>query len=111
MVIVHGGAASAAHWEPVADVLASRFRVVSMERRLYGRSGPPQSRHTVARAADDVAATIDALGERCVVVGHSSGAVVTLEAARADTPAIAGLVLYEPPLGQGPDETAALRRA
>jgi pimeloyl-ACP methyl ester carboxylesterase len=96
IVIVHGGSSHADSWAAVASRLAARYRVLSIERRLYGRSGPPQSPHSMAREAEDVAALFGALPEPPLLVGHSSGAIVALEAALLTPPA--GLFLYEPPL-------------
>jgi predicted esterase len=52
----------------------------------------------VAREVEDAAAAVDVRRRIVVAIGHSSGAVVTLEAVLAATPGIAGLVMHEPPL-------------
>jgi pimeloyl-ACP methyl ester carboxylesterase len=46
----------------------------------------------------DVLAVTAAVGAAVLLVGHSSGAVVALEAALASSSSFAGMVLYEPPL-------------
>ena len=51
IVVVHGGMGAAEHWDPVNVLLAPSWRVLGLERRLYGRSGPPQSAHSMARHA------------------------------------------------------------
>jgi pimeloyl-ACP methyl ester carboxylesterase len=101
IVIVHGGMGQAAHWEGVGTLLASSYRIVGVERRVYGRSGKPQSPHSMAREAEDVAALLGKIGEPAIVVGHSSGAVATLEGALLQSANLAGLVLYEPPVQAG----------
>lgn len=101
IVVVHGGMGAAEHWDPVNVLLARDYRILGLERRLYGRSGPPQSPHSMAREADDIAAVLEAIGEPAIVVGHSSGAVATLEAALLHPAHLAGLVLYEPPVQVG----------
>ena len=98
LVIVHGGMGEAAHWDPVGKLLSPPYRIVGIERRVYGRSGVPQSPHAVAREAEDIAAVLDRLGEPAIVIGHSSGAVVSLEAALLHPQNLKGLVLYEPPV-------------
>jgi pimeloyl-ACP methyl ester carboxylesterase len=45
-----------------------------------------------------VRAILAKIGEPAIVVGHSSGAVVTLEAALTHPPTLRGIVLYEPPI-------------
>lgn len=47
---------------------------------------------------NDVLAIAARVGEPIVLVGHSSGAVVALEAALAAPTRFAGMVLYEPPV-------------
>jgi pimeloyl-ACP methyl ester carboxylesterase len=101
IVVVHGGMGAAEHWDPVNVLLAPSWCVLGLERRLYGRSGPPQSAHSMAREAEDITAVLDTIGEPAIVVGHSSGAVATLEAALLHPANLAGLVLYEPPVHAG----------
>jgi alpha-beta hydrolase superfamily lysophospholipase len=47
---------------------------------------------------NEVLAVAAAAGEPVVLAGHSSGAVVALEAALASPAQVAGMVLYEPPV-------------
>jgi pimeloyl-ACP methyl ester carboxylesterase len=98
ILIVHGGSSQASSWSRVAAALAARFRVLSLERRLYGISGPSRSPHSMAREAEDVRAVAALAGAPVLLVGHSSGAVVALEAALASPEAFTRLVLYEPPV-------------
>jgi pimeloyl-ACP methyl ester carboxylesterase len=112
IVIVHGGSSDASHWERVASALSGTWRVVCIERRLYARSSPPKSPHTIQREIEDLEALFAWIGEPVVLLGHSSGGVVALETALKCRSAIAGLVLYEPPGGvRGPLGGEALLRA
>jgi pimeloyl-ACP methyl ester carboxylesterase len=52
------------------------------------------------REAEDVAAVVDAIGEPAFVLGHSYGAVCSLEAALL-TDNVSRLILYEPPIPTG----------
>lgn len=81
---------------PLSRALEARLRVVSFDRRGRGESGdtPP---YAVAREVEDLAALVAAVGGSAAVYGHSSGAVLALEAAAAGVP-ITALALYEPPL-------------
>jgi len=81
---------------PIAALLAPRFTVVSFDRRGRGESGnaPP---YAIDREVDDIAALIAELGGSASVYGHSSGAVLALEAAICRLP-IDRVALYEPPL-------------
>src|SRR5688572_26273183 len=112
IVIVHGGSSRASQWARVASALSGGFRVVRIERRLYGGSGPPQSPHAMAREVEDVEAVLARVGERAVVVGHSSGGVVALETALRRPANLAALAVYEPPVAvNAPLGGRALKRA
>jgi pimeloyl-ACP methyl ester carboxylesterase len=77
-------------------LLAPHFTVVSYDRRGRGDSSdtPP---YAVDREIDDLAAVIGAAGGSARVFGHSSGAVLVLEAAARGV-AIDKLAVYEPPV-------------
>lgn len=81
---------------PLAALLARRFTVASFDRRGRGESGntPP---YAIDREVEDIAALIAELGGSASVYGHSSGAVLSLEAAIRRLP-IDRVALYEPPL-------------
>jgi pimeloyl-ACP methyl ester carboxylesterase len=51
----------------------------------------------MAEQVSEVLAVAGRLGEPCVIVGHSSGAIIALEALVADPRPFSGAVLYEPP--------------
>ncbi len=80
----------------LAPALEDRFTTYIYDRRGRGQSGDAEVYQPV-REVEDLASVIDAAGGTAYVFGHSSGAVLALEAARAGLP-IAGLVLYEPPV-------------
>jgi pimeloyl-ACP methyl ester carboxylesterase len=112
IVIVHPGSSDVESWQAVAAVLSGAFRVLRLERRLYRERGSPPAAHSMAREVDDVAALLALVGQPAILVGHSSGGVVALEAARQAPAALAGLVLYEPPLSvREPLGGAAVARA
>jgi len=101
LLLVHGGVGDgdAAAWDHVRSFLPDGLRVAAMDRRGRGRSGRgDDSSHSLEVEADDVLGVADALGGSAVVVGHSIGATITLQALRRAGPLIAGAVLYEPPL-------------
>lgn len=70
-----------------------------MDRRGRGGSGDAAEYH-LAREAEDVAAVAQAIGGPVSALGHSYGAVCSLEAALL-TDRIERLVLYEPPIPTG----------
>ncbi|MFI7546333.1 alpha/beta fold hydrolase [Actinoplanes sp. NPDC049599] len=112
ILVIHGGMGDRTVWQPVTDLLRDRFRTVRLERRRYRMDLPGPV--TMPQEVEHVAAIAAEL-DRPVLVGHSSGAVVALEALVANPGAYAGAVLYEPPVVIGPplsaDKLAAARAA
>jgi pimeloyl-ACP methyl ester carboxylesterase len=97
ILVLHPGLDDGASWHKVAALLTPRYRVVRLHRRRY-RLDLPGAPGTVAQEVEHVLAVAKAIGEPMVLVGHSSGAVVALEAMVAAPSAFAGAVVYEPPI-------------
>jgi len=95
IIFVAGALSVRANAAALAALLAPRLTVFAYDRRGRGDSGdtPP---YAVAREVDDLAALIAEAGGSAFVYGHSSGAVLALEAAARGL-AITRLALYEPP--------------
>src|SRR5947209_3153362 len=99
VVLVHGMAADALTWAPLAAALADRACVVTFDRRGYGASGAPEpyERTTVQEQAEDLAALLRELAPGAVVLGGADfGALVCLEVALRHPLRLAGLALFEP---------------
>jgi non-heme chloroperoxidase len=75
VVFSHGWPLNADMWEYQMTYLASRgYRVVAHDRRGFGRSSQPWSGYDYDTFADDLAAVIDKLDlKNVVLVGHSMG--------------------------------------
>jgi pimeloyl-ACP methyl ester carboxylesterase len=95
MVLVLGTLNDRSSAAPLAEALAPNFTVYAYDRRGRGDSGdtPP---YAVDREIEDIDALISEAGGFAMVYGHSSGAVLALEAAARGL-AIPKLALYEPP--------------
>ncbi|GAA3516704.1 alpha/beta fold hydrolase [Actinocatenispora rupis] len=87
------------------------FTVVRYDRRGRGDSGDTAP-YATEREVEDLAAVLTATGGPAYVFGHSSGAVLALEAAAAGVP-MHRLAVYEPPYTGGgePAEPFATRLA
>ncbi|MFG2089112.1 alpha/beta fold hydrolase [Spirillospora sp. NPDC048824] len=97
MVLVHGAAVDGRSWAPLVPELAERFTVHVMDRRGRGLSMREGDPYALAREGEDVAAVVEAAGRDVFLVGHSYGALCSLNAA-PHTDAIGRIVLYEPPV-------------
>jgi pimeloyl-ACP methyl ester carboxylesterase len=96
IVVVGGALADRSAFASLAARLAPRFTVIVFDRRGRGDSGDT-SPYAVEREVDDLHALIDEAGGFAFVFGHSSGAVIALEAARTLPGRVPKLAVYEPP--------------
>ncbi|KAA9381550.1 alpha/beta hydrolase [Microbispora cellulosiformans] len=80
----------------LAAELAPAFTVLTYDRRGRGASDDRSEDYQVANEVADLAAVIEHAGGRASAFGHSSGAVLVLEAARRGLP-IDRVAVYEPP--------------
>ncbi|TYB86063.1 alpha/beta fold hydrolase [Oceaniovalibus sp. ACAM 378] len=79
----------------LSEALTDHFTTMAIDRRGRGDSGDGKS-YAVKKEIEDIAALIEALGNRPTLFGHSSGAALALHAAATGLP-INSLILYEPP--------------
>ncbi|WP_167043666.1 alpha/beta hydrolase [Salinibacterium sp. ZJ454] len=106
-LIIIGGAFNTRHTAAaLTPLLEPHFSVFQYDRRGRGDStevGP----WTVQREIEDLGLLIEAAGGEAFVYGHSSGAVIGLEAAAAGLP-ITKLAAYEPPYTRNANGSGAI---
>lgn len=95
LVIVHGALSTGRPWMPAATAMAEHVTCYVMDRWGRGQSAS-RADYSMEHEVEDIAAVLDAAGSGAYLLGHSSGAIYALEVAARS--AVAGLVLYEPPL-------------
>lgn len=101
LVLVHGGACDHRFWDlsDIRPAFAEHYTVYAMDCRGVGESGDTEE-YELEREFEDVAAVVDAIDDPVTLLGHSSGALLSLEAAlRTDN--LHKLILYEPPIAVG----------
>lgn len=82
LVFVHGWSCDRGYWSAQRDYFAETHRVVAIDLAGHGDSGLAREEWTMAAFANDVAAVVSTLGlESVVLVGHSMGGKVVVEAA------------------------------
>ena len=96
IILVGGATATRLAEAALAAALAPHFTVFAYDRRGRGASGDTAP-YAVEREVEDIDALINEAGGKAFVFGHSSGAVLALEAARLLPTKITKLALYEPP--------------
>jgi pimeloyl-ACP methyl ester carboxylesterase len=102
LLLIPGGNGDADSFAPVASRLATRYTVVSYDRRGFSRSPlaePPDDSKRIGLDVDDASRLIEHAGTgQADVLGSSSGAIVALELLSRRPGQVRTLVAHEPPL-------------
>jgi pimeloyl-ACP methyl ester carboxylesterase len=109
LVLVHGTTADHSRWRTVLPLLEPHATVYAVDRRGRGASGDGAD-YRIGYEFADIAAVVDAIGGPVDLIGHSYGAILSLEATRL-TAGVRRLVLYEPPIVPPPPSGAEHRLA
>ncbi len=96
LLLVGGALSDRAAAVGLAGKLAPRYTVIAFDRRGRGDSGDTAP-YAVEREVEDIVALLDGAGGWAFVFGHSSGAVLALETARAFPERVPKVAVYEPP--------------
>src|SRR6266705_106619 len=98
LILVAGATATRVAEAALSAHLALHFTVFAYDRRGRGDSGDTAP-YAVEREVEDIEALINEAGGSAFVFGHSSGAILALEAARLlPLTRLTKLAVYEPPL-------------
>lgn len=82
LVLIHGWSCDSNYWSAQVNDLKNRYTVVTVDLAGHGASGRNRSDWSMERFGEDVAAVVRELPNRQVVlVGHSMGGPVALQAA------------------------------
>ena len=97
VVFVNGLGEATPTWAPVLPNLASTCRVVAYDRPGMGASPPATGARSLERMGSELNGLLAELGEApAVLVGHSLGGLIAIEAYRRRPEQVAGLVLIDP---------------
>ena len=93
-LLLHGLVDTLSIWDALVLELERKGRVVRFDQRAHGGSDAPPGPYRRSELAQDAVGVLDALGiERAVLVGHSMGGIVAMQAALDHRTRVAGLVL------------------
>src|SRR6185437_1311172 len=107
VVLVHGWACNENYWNAqIAPLKAAHYSVVLVDLAGHGASGKNRTDWSMANYGEDVASVVRQLPQRqVVIVGHSMGGLVALEATRRIGDRVIGIIavdalksIGEPPL-------------
>ncbi len=98
LLCCNGVGVSTFFWKYVVRNFSDRYRVVTWDYRGHGRSGEPprmsREKFTIASCVQDLTSVMEAAGIRnAVLLGHSMGTQVVLEAWRRHPSRVDGLVM------------------
>ena len=84
VVLIHGWSCDSSYWEAQVPALQTRYRVVTLDLAGHGGSGADRNDWSMRAFGEDVRRVVDAVDPRAplVLVGHSMGGPVAIEAAR-----------------------------
>ena len=98
LIFLHGGGAGRGDWRRQLEHFAARFQVLACDLPGHGESSTPGSEEN-ASIEHLAAVTVDLMKQlarpRNILIGHSMGCWVALEAYRQRPSAVTGLVLIE----------------
>ncbi|BEU21184.1 alpha/beta hydrolase [Paraburkholderia terrae] len=101
VVLLHGIGSGSASWVQQLAALSRTRRAIAWDTPGYGETTPVSAQFPVAVDYSAVlASSLRALAiERCVLVGHSLGAIIAAAYARENPVSVAGLLLISPANG------------
>jgi len=82
IILVHGWCINESYWENQVEELCGKYKVITVDLPGHGKSGSNRTEWTIENYGNDVVAVIDQLKlDRVILVGHSMGGDIILEAA------------------------------
>jgi sigma-B regulation protein RsbQ len=96
IVLVHGWASDANYWKAQIDALKSKYTVVAVNLAGHGASEKNRTDWSMGNYGEDVATVVRQIPNRQVIlVGHSMGADVALEASRRIGDRVIGIIAVD----------------
>jgi len=93
LVFVHGWSCDRGYWTAQLEPFSKRFTVVAVDLGGHGASGDQRSSWSIREFGSDVAAVVESLRlNRIILIGHSMGGDVIVEAARILRSRVLGLI-------------------
>lgn len=122
LLLVHGWCINKEYWEPQMDHFCTKYRVAAIDLPGFGQSGDNRTGWSIEKFGSDVVRVIDALDlPNVILIGHSMGGDVVLEAAIQRPEKVIGMIgidnfkdvraAYSPEEGQGFEEVIAAMKA
>jgi pimeloyl-ACP methyl ester carboxylesterase len=106
LVFVHGWSCDRTYWKGQLAPFSRNYKVLAIDLAGHGESGFGRENWTMEAFGEDVAAVVQTLDlKKVIMIGHSMGGVVIAEAARHLRGRVAGLVMVDQYKNLGPGMT------
>ena len=93
LVFIHGWCCNRSHWREQLGEFAHQYKVVAVDLAGHGESGRGRKAWTMSAFGEDVVAVVENLGlDNVVLIGHSMGGSVIVEAALRIPERVIGLI-------------------
>lgn len=93
LVFVHGWSCDKSYWENQLKVFSPKYKVVAVDLAGHGESGATRKNYTMEMFGEDVASVVNKLNLNSVIlIGHSMGGAVIIEAAKILKDKVIGLI-------------------
>jgi pimeloyl-ACP methyl ester carboxylesterase len=112
VLLIHGWSCDANYWRAQLDPLKAKYTTITVNLAGHGASAKNRTDWSMANFGEDVAAVVRQAGpQRVVLVGHSMGALVALEAARRLGDKVVGIIAVDSlkTIGQPPISAAEIQ--
>ncbi len=110
IVLIHGWATDANYWNAQINPLKAKYTVVAVDLAGHGASAKGRTDWSMDNYGEDVATVVRKLpNQQVILVGHSMGGTVALEASRRIGDRVIGIIVVDAPQIGWPAATAPSR--
>jgi pimeloyl-ACP methyl ester carboxylesterase len=93
LVLIHGWSCDSNYWREQVPVFKRKYTIVTVDLAGHGGTDGARSEWTMARFGQDVATALSAIpNQQLILVGHSMGGPVAIEAARLLKSRVIGII-------------------
>ena len=93
LIFVHGWSCDKSYWSEQIKSFSPKYKVVAVDLAGHGDSGLNRSDFTIEKFGEDVAAVVNSLKlNKVILIGHSMGGAVIIEAAKLLGDKVIGLI-------------------
>jgi pimeloyl-ACP methyl ester carboxylesterase len=93
LLFVHGWSCDSGYWREQVPYFSKKYKVVTIDLAGHGESGHSRKIYSVDSYGQDVKAVMEALdAKKVILIGHSMGGEITVEAARLEPGRVIGII-------------------